>query len=49
MPQLLADEINQILHMFKLALAATADMLDTPTPCFSEWDIAIVDDKPEQK
>jgi hypothetical protein len=49
MPQLLANEIDQILHTFKLALAASADMLDTPAPSLGGWQLVIVDDKPEQK
>jgi len=47
--QLLADEINQILHTLELALTAAADMLDTPAPWISGWHFAIVNDKPEQK
>jgi len=49
MPQLRADEINHILHAFKLTLTATTDMLDTPAPCISGWHFIIVNDKPEQK
>jgi hypothetical protein len=47
--QLLANEIHQILHALELALTASADMLNTPTPCLSGQHFAIVNDKPEQK
>jgi hypothetical protein len=47
--QLLADEINQILYVFELALTAAADMLDTPVPCTNRRHFTSLNDKPQQK